>query len=202
MLKSFQESWHKLGTFLCEFFCGFGHCVFSWLWEEFSDRFCNAKCSKNLKQNSQNLSKTLPKSSENGVKMGSKSVFKSVPRRSAFWKRFRSNFEAQVEAKLDSCWRHFRNFFELFEFPRPSLKEVRFRDDFEAIWEPLGEAKPSISLQRGCKNQVFHMSHGGIDFGAILGAKMAPKRMPRGFQTHLEAMLKLSSKSMSKTVPT
>ena len=71
-------------------------------------------------------------------------------------------------------------FSELFEFPRRSLKEVRFQDDFEAIWERLGRAKTSVSLQRGCKNRLLE----DVDFrrplGAIWEAKMEPKWSQNG----------------------
>ena len=69
---------------------------------------------------------------------------------------------AHMEAMLDSCWCHFRNKGDIFGTPwlnvallSRSLKEVRFQGDFEAIWEPLGGVKTSISLQRGCKNQLL-----------------------------------------------
>ena len=185
MLKSFQESWHKLSTLLCEFFCGFGHCVFSWLWEEFSDRLFNVKCSKSLKQNSQNQTKILPKSSENGVKMGSKSVFKSVSRRSAFWK-INSSI---LGSKWRPSWTHVgdifggfwvsKTFFERSSFPR------WFWSDFEAIWEPRGKAKTSVSLQRGFSFQLFVTFSFSIAFSSILEAKMELKSSPNGVQDRL-----------------
>ena len=82
-----------------------------------------------------------------------------------------------MEAKLDSCWRHFR----VFVFPKLSLKEVRFQDDFEAIWERLGGAKTSVSLQRGCKNRLSEDVHFGSDLGGQNGAKMESKWSLRAF---------------------
>ena len=62
--------------------------------------------------------------------------------------------EAQVEAKLDHVGDIFGTLWKIFKLLRRSWKEVRFQDAFDAIWEPLGGAKTSISLQRGCQNQV------------------------------------------------
>ena len=71
-------------------------------------------------------------------------------------------------------------FSELFEFPRRSVKEVRFQDDFEAIWERLGGAKTSVSLQRGCKNRLLEDVDFGRPLGAFWGAKMKPKWSQNG----------------------
>ena len=71
-------------------------------------------------------------------------------------------------------------FSELFEFPRRSLKEVRFQDDFEATWERLRGAKTSVSLQRGCKNRLLEDVDFGRPLGAIWEAKMEPKWSQNG----------------------
>ena len=72
-------------------------------------------------------------------------------------------------------------FSEVFEFPRRSLKEVRFQDDFEAIGERLGESKTSVSLQRGCKNRLSEDVHFGSDLGGQNGAKMESKSVCKSF---------------------
>ena len=76
-------------------------------------------------------------------------------------------------------------FSEVFEFPRRSLKEVRFQDDFEAIWEPRGGAKTSVSLQRGFSFQLYVIFSFSISFSSILETKMEPKSSPNGVQERL-----------------
>ena len=76
-------------------------------------------------------------------------------------------------------------FSEVFEVPRGSLKELRFQDDFEAIWEPRGKAKTSVSLQRGFSFQLFVILSFSTSFSSILEAKMEPKSSPNGVQEPL-----------------
>ena len=72
-------------------------------------------------------------------------------------------------------------FSDFFEFPRRSLKEARFQHVFEAIWDRLGGAKTSVSLQRGCKHRFLEYVDFGSDLGGQNGAKMESKWSLRAF---------------------
>ena len=97
--------------------------------------------------------------------------------------RFGSASGAILRSKWRPSWTHVGDIFgtcrELFEFPRRSLKEVRFQDDFEAIWERLGGAKTSISYWRGCKNRLLEDVDFGRPLGAIWEAKVEAKMEPK-----------------------
>ena len=90
-------------------------------------------------------------------------------------------------------------FSEVFEFPRRSLKEVRFQYYFEAIWERRVEAKTSVSLQRGCKNQLLEYVDFGRPLGAIWEAKMEAKMEPQwSLRAFVRAIKNMSEKSKQK----
>ena len=84
------------------------------------------------------------------------------------------------------CWTHVGDSFgtqwKIFELLKRSWKEVRFQDEFEAIWEPRGKAKTSVSLQMGFSFQLYVIFSFSISFSSILealwdplGSEMAPK---------------------------
>ena len=72
-----------------------------------------------------------------------------------------------------------KTFFERSSFP------TWFWSDFEAIWEPRGGAKTSVSLQRGFSFQLYVIFSFYISFSSISEAKMEPKSSQNGVQERL-----------------
>ena len=94
-------------------------------------------------------------------------------------------FEPILEPLGGSLGLMLATFSEVFEVPRGSLNELRFQHDFEAIWEPRGRAKTSVSLQSGFSFQLFVIFSFPIAFSSILEAKMEPRSSPNGVQERL-----------------